>query len=108
MEEPEVELDSDPQPEVFDFDADDDTGLDVSADLHSADLESRTGLHVITIVYDDESVAPTLHLGGTSPWLAYGIFAAAIETLGFIRPPLGVTFNGETILDMGDDEDEDF
>jgi hypothetical protein len=104
-EEPEVELGTSEQ-------MSEGTNLDDLA-IDSAALEAATGIHVITISYDDSDPnPPKLNLGGTSAWVAFSILHAAIESLEMLRPPLTVIQDGRTVLSSeypqyDDDEDDD-
>lgn len=73
-----------------------------------------TGIHVITITYDDDpEIFPEVHLGDCSPWVATTLLRAAIESIELLIPPINVSYKGDFIVkssidedDFGDDSDE--
>ena len=68
-----------------------------------------TGIHVITITYDnDPEVYPEVHLGDCSPWVAITLLKAAMETIELLIPPINVSYKGDEVVihstDIEDDE----
>jgi hypothetical protein len=100
-EEPEVEVEI-----ITSEEASLEEELDRAEKIDSSDFENATGIHVMTITYNDgDGDAPVVNLGGTSPWLAYSILSAALDTLSMIRSPLSINHNGHTLFspDMFDE-----
>jgi hypothetical protein len=64
------------------------------------DFDFGTGIHIITISYNDDSkILPEIDLGDCSPWVAMTLLRAAMETLDLIIPPINVTYKGDVVID---------
>jgi hypothetical protein len=75
-------------------------------------LDLGTGIHVITITYDDDpEIFPEVHLGDCSPWVATTLLKAAIDSIELLIPPINVSYKGDFIvknsLDIDDTDDDD-
>jgi hypothetical protein len=67
-----------------------------------------TGMHVITITYDDDpNILPEVNLGDCSPWVAVTLLKAAQESTEMLIPPINITYRGDKILDNSLDFEED-
>ena len=65
-----------------------------------------TGMHVITITYDDNGEYPIVDLGDCSPWMAIPLFKSISETLEMLLPAPSISYEGKTIISPVEDEDE--
>ena len=70
-----------------------------------------TGLVVITIICDNNKLAPEVHLGNCPPALATTILELTIESLRNTMPMPTIYYKGEKIVEsiyiFEEDEDED-
>lgn len=76
------------------------------------DDNNLTGIHVITISYNDTGpTVPTIDLGDCSPWTAIALLKAAMDSLEIMIPPVNVRYKNEDIVSHDvlefDDEEED-
>lgn len=63
-----------------------------------------TGIHVITITYDnDPEVLPEIHLGDCSPWVAATLLKAAQESIEMLIPPINISYKGDLLLSHSTD-----
>ena len=94
------------QPDVLDDLHEVDTGLDLN-DLY----DIGTGVHIISIAYNDNDEMPHVDLGDCSPIVAMTLLRAVIETLAIMLPPIEISYKGNTIIsnnfDFYDDDDND-
>lgn len=68
-----------------------------------------TGIHVITITYDnDPEIFPEVHLGDCSPWVATTLLRAAIDSIELLIPPINVSYKGDFIVRNSMEDDDDF
>jgi|688.fasta_scaffold736926_1 hypothetical protein len=66
-----------------------------------------TGIHVITITYEnDPDVLPEVHLGDCSPWVAATLLKAAQESIEMLIPPINISYKGDMLLSHSTDFDE--
>lgn len=75
-------------------------------------LEGVPTMQIITICLDAEEVQPKIDLGNIHPFVAYSVFAKALEMLDEIMAEPEITYQGEVISPYyyevtTDDEDED-
>ena len=83
------------------------TGTAMSDESVESMNDLGTGIHVITITYDnDPNVLPEIHLGDCSPWVAATLLRAAQESIEMLIPPINITYRGDTILDNSLDFDD--
>ena len=70
---------------------------EINLDLDSL-YDIGTGIHVISIAYNDNEETPHVDLGDCSPFIAITLLRAIIETLEIMLPPIDVSYKGSIII----------
>ena len=74
-----------------------------------SDYDFGTGIHVITITYnDDQDVFPEIDLGDCSPWVAVTLLKACMDSIDLVIPPINVTYKGDSLIGHEEYSDETF
>lgn len=66
-----------------------------------------TGMHVITITYDDNGEYPIVDLGDCSPWMAIPMFRSITETLEMLLPAPSISYEGRLLVSPTDEDGEE-